>query len=165
MARGIETASFDPGWPIMFGVVRRLLEGALGDLAASIEHVGSTAVHGLAAKPILDIDVILRADCDLPEAAARLAELGYVHEGDLGIPGREAFKAPPGTPLHHLYVCLPSGREHRRHLAFRDYLRSHAAEAAEYAALKSRLAAAFPEDRAAYAEGKSAFVEAVLERA
>ena len=155
---------YDPSWPVLFAALRAKLAATLGDLAASIEHVGSTAVPGLAAKPILDIDVLLRSAEDLPLAIERLAPLGYRHQGDLGIAGREAFVTPPRIPPHHLYVCRPDSPAFRRHILFRDYLRTHSADAQAYACLKRRLAAQFPDDRVAYTEAKSGFVTAILRR-
>jgi GrpB-like predicted nucleotidyltransferase (UPF0157 family) len=134
-------------------------------LAQTIEHVGSTAVPGLAAKPVIDLDVLLRSAEDLPLAIRRLADLGYVHQGDLGIAEREAFAAPPGQAAHHLYVCPPESAEFRRHLALRDYLRTHPAEAQSYGELKRALAARYAGDRTAYIEGKRLFVEELVERA
>jgi GrpB-like predicted nucleotidyltransferase (UPF0157 family) len=119
-------------------------------------------VPGLAAKPIIDLDVVLVAPMDVPEAIRGLAGLGYVHEGDLGIPGREAFHWPSGEARHHLYLVLEGAAELRRHLAFRDALRADPALRDAYAALKRSLAAQYPHDRNAYTVGKSAFVEAVL---
>jgi GrpB-like predicted nucleotidyltransferase (UPF0157 family) len=127
--------------------------------------MGSTAVPGLAAKPVIDIDVLLKSASDLPLVIQRLASIGYVHRGDLGVTGREAFYAPPGSPKHHLYVCPPESQEYRRHLALRDYLRAHSAEAAAYGNLKRSLAARFRDDRAAYLAGKGEFVESLLQRA
>jgi len=140
---------------------------ALGELAASIEHVGSTAVPGLAAKPTIDFVVQLRAAQDLAAAIARLAALGYAHEGDLGIVGREAFTTPPGYGVHdhHLYVCPPEWRGFDDQLAFRDYLRAHAEVASAYAKLKRALAAKFGSDRNGYANAKAGFVGDVLKRA
>jgi len=155
---------YDPSWPVLFAALRAKLAATLGDLAASIEHVGSTAVPGLAAKPILDIDVLLRSAEDLPLAIERLASLGYRHQGDLGIAGREAFVTPPRIPPHHLYVCRPDSPAFRRHILFRDYLRTHSADAQAYDCLKRRLAAQFPDDRVAYTEAKSGFVTAILRR-
>jgi GrpB-like predicted nucleotidyltransferase (UPF0157 family) len=156
---------YDPQWPATFEILRSPMAGTLGGLAAAIEHVGSTAVPGLAAKPIIDIDVLLKSASDLPVAIQRLASIGYTHRGDLGVTGREAFYAPPGSAKHHLYVCPPESREYRRHLAVRDYLRTHFAEAENYGKLKRSLAARFRNDRSAYNEGKSEFVEALLQRA
>jgi len=161
----VVVVDYDPRWPATFQILRSPLAEALGSLAAAIEHMGSTAVPGLAAKPVIDIDVLLKSASDLPLVIQRLASIGYVHRGDLGVAGREAFYAPPGSPQHHLYVCPPESREYRRHLALRDFLRTHSAEAENYGKLKHSLAARFRNDRIAYNEGKSEFVEALLRRA
>ncbi|MNV51043.1 dephospho-CoA kinase/protein folding accessory domain-containing protein [compost metagenome] len=91
----------------------------------TIEHVGSTSVPGLSAKPIIDMDVVVATRDDVKKAIQRLAILGYVHEGDLGAIGREAFIPPNGVPWHHLYVCTIDNAEYKRHIMFRDYLKSH----------------------------------------
>jgi GrpB-like predicted nucleotidyltransferase (UPF0157 family) len=93
---------YDPAWPVLFATLRAPIAAALGDVAVSIEHAGSTAVPELAAKPIIDLDVAIRAEADLPLVIGRLAPLGYSYQGDRGIPGRGAFAWPPGTPRHHL---------------------------------------------------------------
>jgi len=82
---------YDPSWPQRFETLRAGIAAALGEMVSVIEHAGSTAVPELAAKPIIDIDVVLRPATDLPQVIARLASLGYEHQGNLGIPGREAF--------------------------------------------------------------------------
>ena len=155
--------NYDPNWPVLFAALRAKLAAALGDLAASIEHVGSTAVPGLAAKPILDIDVLLCSAEHLALAMERLSSLGYRHQGDLGIAGREAFATPSGDPPHHLYVCPPSSPASRRHILFRDHLRAHPGHAQAYADLKRRLAAQFSDDRVAYTEAKSNFIRSILQ--
>jgi GrpB-like predicted nucleotidyltransferase (UPF0157 family) len=161
----VVVVEYDPHWPATFEALRSRVAGALSELATAIEHIGSTAVPGMAAKPIIDVDVLLKSGSDLPLAIQRLAALGYVHRGDLGIAGREAFAAPPDTPAHHLYVCPPESQEYRRHLALRDYLRANDADAAAYSGLKRSLAARFCEDRAAYAEGKRECIERLLQQA
>jgi GrpB-like predicted nucleotidyltransferase (UPF0157 family) len=155
---------YNPLWPEQFEVLRSRLANVLGRIAIAIEHVGSTAVPGLAAKPIIDIDVLLRSTEDLPRAMAALASIGYQHRGDLGIAGREAFRAPASDPRHHLYVC-PKKTEYQRHIAFRDRLRAHAKEADAYAALKRELATRFRDDREAYNNAKAEFVERILRKA
>src|ERR1700677_1324327 len=115
---------YDPAWPEAFSKLAARVKAALNSLAVTVEHIGSTAVPGLAAKPIIDLDVVLASAADLPEAIRLLATIGYVHEGDLGIPGREAFRSPPGEPRHHLYLLATGAAELRRHLAFRDALRA-----------------------------------------
>jgi GrpB-like predicted nucleotidyltransferase (UPF0157 family) len=138
---------------------------ALQEIAVAIEHVGSTAVPGLAAKPIIDLDVALRAEADQPEAIARLARLGHANQGDKGISGRAAFAWPPRAPRHHLYVCALDSVEYRRHLLFRDYLRAHPDTTMAYAALKRQLAEQYRGQRDAYTEAKGPFVRAAMARA
>ncbi|HLW84975.1 MAG TPA: GrpB family protein [Candidatus Sulfotelmatobacter sp.] len=165
MPHPVIVVDYDPRWPAQFEALWRRIGGALGDLAAAIEHVGGTAVPGLAAKPVIDIDVLLWSSGGLPEAIERLAALGYVHEGDLGIAGREAFRQPPDQPAHHLYVCIPDSEEYRRHLAFRDYLRAHPESVSSYAELKRGLARQYRDDREKYVSGKDEFVNEILRRA
>jgi GrpB-like predicted nucleotidyltransferase (UPF0157 family) len=161
----IIVVEYDPEWPKIFEVLRDRVAAALGDLTIAIHHVGSTSVPGLAAKPIIDMDVVVPSSACISAAIERLATLGYVHEGDGGIPGREAFRWPPDMPCHHLYVCPAAGEECRRHLLFRNYLRAHPAEAEAYAALKRSCAGMFPNDRTAYTNAKTVFVEERLRRA
>ncbi len=165
MSVPVIVADYDPAWPRLFEELRDRVVAALGDLVVAVEHVGSTAVPGLPAKPIVDLDVVIATAADLPAAIERLATLGYVHRGDLGIPGREAFSRPSDTPPHHLYVCARDSTELRRHLLFRDYLRTHPEDARAYGALKRQLATRFRDDREAYTEAKSAFVAEILRRA
>jgi len=165
MANPIIVVDYDPNWPTIFESLRQRIAGVLGDMAAAIEHVGSTAVPNLPAKPIIDLDVLLASETMLPAAIERLASIGYVHRGDLGVPEREAFYAPPANdPPHHLYVCPPQSAEFRRHVAFRDYLRAHPREAKIYANLKIALAKQFRDDRPAYNDGKTEFVNGLLSR-
>ena len=162
----VEVVDYDPSWPDQFARLAARVRAAFADgPLIAVEHVGSTSVVGLAAKPVIDMDVIVPSRGDIPEAIACLAGLGYVHEGDRGIPGREAFLWPVGTVRHHLYVCACDNAELRRQVAFRDYLREHRDEAQRYEALKRNLAARFRSDRTAYSEGKTEFVEAVLKKA
>jgi GrpB-like predicted nucleotidyltransferase (UPF0157 family) len=165
MANPVIILDYDPKWPILFQSLRKRIADAFGDMAAAIEHVGSTAVPDLAAKPIIDIDVLLASETMLPAAIERLGSLGYIHRGNLGIPEREAFRAPGGDPPHHLYVCPPCSAEFRRHVAFRDYLRAHSKDAKSYADLKIALAERFREDRDAYNNAKTEFVTQLTTRA
>lgn len=156
---------YDPRWPQLFEALRSRIEAVIPGMAAAIEHVGSTAVPGLAAKPIIDLDVLLISASDLPLVITKLAPVGYEHRGDLGVTGREAFRAPPNDLPHHLYVCPPGSTEYRRHISFRDYLRTHPADANSYASLKRELARTFGDDREAYTQAKSRFVAQILQRA
>jgi GrpB-like predicted nucleotidyltransferase (UPF0157 family) len=153
---------YDPSWPATFEELRDRLAATLGPLAVAIEHVGSTAVPGLAAKPIIDLDVVIADQADLPTVIQRLRPLGYHHEGDLGVPGREAFTTPAGAPSHHLYVCVVGTPALDRHLAFREALRADPRLVDAYGDLKRTLAARLSHDRSAYTEAKSAFVERAL---
>ena len=139
------------------------LSAALGELAISIEHVGSTSVHGLSAKPVIDIDVVINDRSQLDGVIAALGNIGYRHEGDLGIPGREAFKYDGKEHLmkHHLYVCAKDCAELKRHLAFRDYLRAHPEAVEEYSRVKEEGAALYPFDIDKYIEHKSPFIEGI----
>ena len=150
MANPVIVLDYDPNWPGLFQSLRKRVASALGDMATAIEHVGSTAVPDLAAKPIINIDVLLACETMLPAAIERLASLGYIRRGNLGIPEREAFRAPANDAPHHLYVCPPSSAEFQRHMAFRDYLRAHPNDAKIYGDLKIALAGRFREDRSAY---------------
>jgi GrpB-like predicted nucleotidyltransferase (UPF0157 family) len=165
MAEPVIIVEYDPRWPGYFQELRAPVVAALGDLVVTVEHVGSTAVPGLAAKPIIDIDVVVRSVTDIPESIVRLAALGYIHRGDLGISGREAFVSPAGKPRHHLYLCALGCDELRRHRSFRDYLLSHPHDARSYEELKKAAAIRFANDRAAYNHAKSLFVETILQRA
>ena len=157
--------AYDPQWPILFEELRIKFSELLGKLVSAIEHIGSTSVPGLAAKPIIDLDVLLGSAAYLPESIQRLATLGYEHQGDLGIAGREAFRTPPTLFAHHLYVCLPNCEEFRRHILLRNHLRSHPAEVSAYSNLKWTLFARFANDRAAYVQGKADFVTQLVQRA
>lgn len=154
---------YTPLWPKQFETLRSRLANVLGGLALTIEHVGSTAVPGQASKSIIDVDVLLKSAADLPRAIAALTSIGYQHRGDLGIPGREAFRAPAGDFRHHLYV-RPNDAEYQPHIAFRDHLRAHSRQADAYAVLKRKLAAKFGEDREAYNNAKREFVESILRK-
>lgn len=153
----IVVVDYDPAWPELFETLRAPIADALGGVALAIEHIGSTSVPGLAAKPIIDIAVVVRAD-GVGTAIARLAPLGYVHKGDLGIPGREAMQHPPGSPRHHLYVCPEGILGLANPLAVRDYLRANPEAARAYGELKKRLAHEFADDVDGYVEGKTGFI-------
>lgn len=173
--RTIEVVDYDPNWSYEFAELKRVIGTQLGHLALSIEHVGSTSVPGLAAKPIIDLDIVIESNVLLPDVIQSLAELGYVHEGDLGIPEREAFgykgnNVPrDGTgrtwQTHHLYVCPQDSKALARHIVFRDYLRNNSDTASAYGKLKSDLAQKFPHDIDSYLKGKEAFIDTVVARA
>lgn len=162
--KSVTVVEYDPAWPGAFLALARRAADAVGERVMAVEHVGSTSVPGLAAKPVVDLAVVVR-EADVPHAVERLAALGYAYQGERGIPGRHAFRSPPGEAKHHLYVCVPESPGLRDHLRFRDYLRAHPETAREYADLKRRLALQHRDDRDAYQQAKSAFIEAVTRRA
>ena len=163
----IDIVPYDPRWPREFEAERDRIERALGSIALRIEHHGSTSVPGLAAKPIIDVQVSV-ARLDPIDAYARpLADLGYVHVAHADDERCPFFHRPPAWPhTHHIHVVAAGGDEERRTLAFRDYLRAHPAAAREYEWLKRDLAAAHggsdTDSREAYARAKSAFVERIV---
>jgi GrpB-like predicted nucleotidyltransferase (UPF0157 family) len=153
----IVIVDYDPAWPTEFERLRDRAAAAVGDVVVAIEHVGSTAVAGLAAKPVIDLVVVVEPE-DVQLAVERLVEIGYVHRGNLGVEGREAFDAPQVDRPHHLYVSPTDSEELRAQLALRDRLRRDAELAAEYEAVKRKLAVRFRDDRPGYTEAKTDFV-------
>ena len=143
---------YDRAWKTDFEQIRQELAAALGELALAIEHVGSTSVEGLSAKPCIDIDVVIADYTVFDAVVQKLAAIGYTHEGNLGIPEREAFRyeEKPHLRKHHLYVCPRNSRELHRHITFRDFLRSHPEAAREYGQVKETAARLFPEDMDRY---------------
>ena len=156
---------YDKAWKTAFDAIKTEVEAALGELAVAVEHVGSTAVEGMSAKPCIDLDVVIADYGALPEAVARLAAIGYVHEGNLGIEGREAFdyKDKPHLYKHHLYVCPRDSRELHRHVVFRDYLRAHPVAAARYSAVKEEAARLYPHDIDGYMAHKAGIIAQLYE--
>ena len=154
---------YDAQWRQDFLKIKDELIDALGQQAVSIEHVGSTSVQGLSAKPIIDVDVVIKDYSVLDRVIISLENIGYRYEGDLGIAGREAFKYDGKEHLrkHHLYVCPQDSAELHRHIALRDYLRSHPEAAREYGRIKEEGARLYPFDIDGYIEYKSPFIEKI----
>jgi GrpB-like predicted nucleotidyltransferase (UPF0157 family) len=164
-------APYDPDWPMMFAAEAVHIRHALGDLALRIEHVGSTSVLGLAAKPVIDIQVSVPTLEPADRYRTWLADLGYTHFSlgafDLVYP---FFKKPAEWPsTYHVHLCVSGSEQERDHVAFRNFLRRHPTVAAEYAALKCRLAATHDgltmESQERYSLSKTEFVRSVLARA
>jgi GrpB-like predicted nucleotidyltransferase (UPF0157 family) len=148
-------------WHQLYAEEETRLRNAIGGQVVAIEHVGSTAICGLSAKPIIDIAVAVREIADAEKCVTQLEGIGYESRGELGIPGRQYFtKGDPRT--HHLHMVEVGSDLWRSHLLFRDYLRQHPEVAKEYENLKTELARKHAENREAYTEGKAAFIEGVL---
>lgn len=158
----VEVVPYSPDWPLRFEQVAEDLRVALAEVrSAVVEHVGSTSVPGLAAKPILDIDVVVGGE-EICDAVAALESINYVHRGDLGVRDRQAFQAPDDAPRRNVYVCIRGTLHVRNHLAVRDVLRARSDLRDEYAAVKMALAADPSMDIDAYIARKSAVLQQVL---
>jgi len=158
----VDVVPYSPQWPQQFERVAEALRTALAEVpTAAVEHVGSTSVCGLAAKPIIDVDVIVAGD-DVAAAVAALEAIGYVHRGDLGVVDREAFFAPDDDPRRNVYVCRAGTLNVRNHLAVRDVLRARPDLRDEYGAVKLGLAADPSMDIDTYIAGKSGVLQKVL---
>lgn len=157
-------------WESQFKQIREILEAALGGAQQSIEHIGSTAVPGLAAKPIIDIDIVYKNVVDFSIIKDRLEAIGYYHNGDQGITDRAVFKRR-GTSTqvvldqikHHLYACSSSSKELQRHLQLRDYLRQNVEARNQYQQLKYSIAEEAEQDRKRYAQLKEIKARSLIE--
>jgi GrpB-like predicted nucleotidyltransferase (UPF0157 family) len=166
--RPIVISEYDPLWPQLFGNERDKIRAVLGERVRMIEHIGSTAVPNLAAKPTIDIGIGLRSLGDAPPCISLLEEFGYMYEPtfEAEIPDRRfLWKGTPTLHIAHLHMAAVDTSAWIRPIAFRDYLRNHPDEAQTYAMLKKHLAAVHGIDIDAYMRGKTAFVEAILTKA
>ena len=161
----VEIVLYDPAWPEQFAELGRELRAGLGDIALRIDHVGSTAVPGLAAKPIIDVQVSVAAFEPLAAFKQPLERLGYVFRADNPERIKRYFREPPGRRRTHVHVRRAGSFSEQWALLFRDYLRAHPEVAAEYEALKRRLAIRYRDDRRGYAAAKEPFSWAVIRRA
>ena len=148
---------YDEAWKNAFEEIKNEIEAEIGDLILGIEHIGSTSVEGLSAKPCIDIDVIIKDYSVFDAVAKKLGTIGYIHEGDLGIQDREAFKYSnkPHLMMHHLYECPQDSKELHRHITFRDFLRHNPEAVRKYSLVKEKAAELFPCDINKYIEYKT----------
>jgi GrpB-like predicted nucleotidyltransferase (UPF0157 family) len=159
---------YNPQWPLLYEEERARILGKAGDALVAIEHMGSTAVPGLGAKPIIDIMAAVRDLADAQRCIGPLQSIGYEYvpeyEGEL--PERRYFrKGPPESRTHHLHVVEPTSDFWERHLLFRDFLRQHPEKADEYYRLKRELADHYGQNRVGYTEAKTPFIRSVEEMA
>jgi GrpB-like predicted nucleotidyltransferase (UPF0157 family) len=157
--------AYNQDWPERFAQISKHVRAFLPD-DCTIHHIGSTSVPGMSGKDIIDLDIEY-TQCTLQSVIDALREAGYKHEGDLGIPGREAFKPVPNShaaslPAHHLYACENGAFELQKHLSFRDYLKSHT-ERADWLSKKKLSADASANTRDEYIENKSRYYEVITE--
>ena len=156
---------YNAGWPARFRIESQMLHVALKELNPAIEHIGSTAVPGLAAKPIIDMLVGVKSLTAFESQAERLSVFGYqyIPEYERALPDRRFFKrVVNGVRTHHVHVVEQNGLYWKRYLKFRNSMRDDAWLASRYAELKRRLAARYVFDRDAYTNGKTGFIEAIL---
>lgn len=160
----IVLAPHDPRWLTDAAEECRLIARACGPAVIGVEHIGSTSVPGLIAKPVLDLMPLVRSFDDGFACVAPMRALGYWYAGDFGISGRHLFvKGSPRT--HHAHMLVEGSKEARRHLAVRDVLRANPQAAARYAALKLELAPRFGDDREGYANAKAALMRELFDLA
>lgn len=165
MATLVEIVPYDSNWPRHFSSNSSELRQLLGNKIVAIDHIGSTSVPGLSAKPIIDIDVTLNGLADIPAASESLIEAGYDPRGNRYDDDVWAFLHSGSVPKQRVYLCPPDNETHWCRLAFRDYLRNHGDVAEAYAHLKERLARQLPCDGDRYTAEKSGFIRDVVERA
>ncbi|GAB6440123.1 MULTISPECIES: GrpB family protein [Bacillus] len=173
MKQRITIEEYNTKWESEFNKLQTLINDVMDDSILSIEHVGSTSIKGLAAKPILDIDIVIEDYGFFPKVVTKLEAIGYYHQAEWSYKGREAFgRKDAFVPWdgestdwmeHHLYVCDKESEELRRHIAFRDYLREHEDVAVEYGHLKEELES-HSKSRKSYSEGKTEFITNILEK-
>jgi GrpB-like predicted nucleotidyltransferase (UPF0157 family) len=154
-------AAYDAMWPLMFEAEAARIERVCVGLPLRLEHIGSTAIPGMSAKPIIDILAGRPPKSSPAPYIAALKQLGYEHKGANGVPGREFFRR--GSPRsHHIHLVSWSSSVWRDHLKFRDALRTNMAIARDYEAVKRDAAIAFAEDRRAYTDAKGPFIKGIL---
>ena len=160
-AKNVIVSPYNPKWKTDFEKIKQEIASVIGDLAVSIEHVGSTSVEGLSAKPVIDIDVVISDYSVFDSVISKLSTIGYIHEGNLGIKDREAFKYSdkPHLQTHHLYVCPLNSKELLRHITFRDFLRNNPDAVKKYSEVKENAAKLFPDNIDKYIEYKTPCIE------
>jgi len=159
---------YNPEWPEFFIRESSLIRLSIGRYISVIEHIGSTAVPGLAAKPVIDMLIGVKSLADSPRFVPGLEQLGYIYvpEHEVDLPERRyLYKQQEGEDSFHLHMVEVESGFFRRHIAFRDYLRSHPEIAAEYASLKLRLAHEFGPDRSGYTDAKTEFIQSIERKA
>lgn len=160
---------YDPKWPAMFEAEKAAILAGAGAWIEDIQHVGSTSVPGLAAKPIIDI-MIAVYDLQMVEKCVwPITQLGYAYMGEYGLPERHFFRKPPADGwhgrTHHIHMVLKDSNQWNNQIHFRDYLRTHPEACQQYEDLKRDLVARFANDRYGYGEAKEEFIFATLRKA
>lgn len=155
----VQVVSYSGEWVKRFEEEAARIRDVFGDELVELHHIGSTSVHGLQAKPVIDMLPVVRRIERVDAFDDAMRALGYEPMGELGIPGRRYFRKGGDDRTHQIHAFQSGDPNIERHLAFRDYLRAHPAIAAEYGTLKAELAQRFPQDIEAYMDGKDAFIQ------
>lgn len=165
----VRIVDYNPDWPRMFEEEKARLLAAAGQWIEEIQHVGSTSIPGLAAKPIIDIMIAIYTLADVPECVAPIENLGYDYLGEHGLPERYFFRKPRldgwKQRTHHIHMVLKGSNQWINQVGFRDYLRAHPEARQQYEDLKRTLAQQYRNDRIAYTDAKQEFVFAILRQA
>ncbi len=159
--QSVDVVAPDPSWPQQFEHEAQRIRAVFVNKVVGLHHIGSTAINGIYAKPIIDILLVLEDLAMAEGGASAMRALGYEALGEFGIPGRRYFRKNDayGVRTHHVHTFMRGSEAAKRHLAFRDYMNSHPSVAQEYSVLKQRLAKAFPHDMDAYMDGKDSFIK------
>jgi GrpB-like predicted nucleotidyltransferase (UPF0157 family) len=164
--RHIVVVPYNPRWPELFRQEAAKIATIFGEELVTIQHIGSTSIPGMSAKPIIDIMPVVRDIQQVEMFNAAMIQLGYESKGEFGIPGRRYFsKGGDANRSHHVHTYQLNHPEVARHLDFRDYLSAHPEEAQQYASLKIALAQQFPHDISGYMAGKDAFIKETIQQA
>lgn len=166
MAKRVIVVPYSEQWKTDFETIKQYVLPAINDIVISIEHIGSTSVEGLSAKPIIDIDIVIKDYSVFDSVVEKLSSLGYIHEGNLGITDREAFdyKGNADLPKHHLYVCPEYSAELHKHIAFRDYLKNNPEAVLKFSKVKEEGARLFPDSIDDYIAYKSPCIEEIYKK-
>jgi GrpB-like predicted nucleotidyltransferase (UPF0157 family) len=167
MINPVIIADYDPHWPAVYEVEKELIVGVIGDKLVKVEHVGSTAVPDLGAKPIIDIMVGINRLSDAKECIEPLKGIGYEYDPryEVELPERRYFQKGQSSNHYHLHMVEVTSDFWERHLLFRDFLRTHPETGLQYQKLKQELAARYRTERETYTESKTSFIESVVARA
>ena len=169
MSEPVIIVDYNPAWPRLYEEERTRILNAIGGFIEDIQHVGSTSVPGLGAKPIIDIMIGIHKLSLVNKCVQPLQSLGYDYRGESGIPGRYYFRKPlkalTSHRTHHIHMVKTNHDGWKRNILFRDYLLTHPEDSKQYEALKRALAKQFGSDREGYTDAKTEFIETVLVKA
>lgn len=169
LTRKVEIVEYDPKWAMLYRNEKGKIQAAIGHLAVAVEHIGSTAVPGLGAKPTIDIMVAVRLLSDADKCIGPLRSIGYEYqpEHEVSMPERRFFrKGEPQREQHyHLHMVEEGSEFWKQHILFRDYLRTHPEKAQQYYELKKMLASKYGSNREGYTEAKTQFIQSIVNEA